>query len=69
MIAFGYTRISSEEQARQGLSLEMQAQRIAAFCAAHGWDLRETFSEEGFSGAKRDRPGLLASTAAKPWPH
>ena len=35
MPAFGYTRVSSEGQAAEGVSLDAQAARIAAWCAAN----------------------------------
>lgn len=56
--ALGYARVSSEEQVRQGISLEMQRSRMAAACAAQGLDLVEVYADEGLSGAKRDRPAL-----------
>jgi DNA invertase Pin-like site-specific DNA recombinase len=34
--AFGYVRVSTEEQAREGLSLEAQRQRITTACAFQG---------------------------------
>jgi DNA invertase Pin-like site-specific DNA recombinase len=57
--AFGYTRVSSEGQAAEGVSLDAQAARIAAWCAANDAELIETFVDAGISGGRADnRPGL-----------
>jgi site-specific DNA recombinase len=53
--AVGLVRVSTQEQAREGLSLEMQQRRIAGECASHGWDLVRVYSEEGVSGAAAQR--------------
>src|SRR5215468_11114231 len=50
--AFGYIRVSSEEQADSGLGLEAQRQRIAAYCAMKGLRLAEVFADPGISGGK-----------------
>ena len=50
--AFGYIRVSSEEQADSGLGLEAQRQRIAAYCAMKGLRLTEVFADPGISGGK-----------------
>lgn len=52
MKALGYTRVSTEEQATEGLSLKAQAERIRAYCTAAGLKLVELFSDEGISAAK-----------------
>ena len=59
-----YTRVSSEEQAQEGTSLEVQRDRATAYCKAQGWDLAEVFTDAGISGAKADRPALQALLAA-----
>jgi site-specific DNA recombinase len=56
--AFGYLRVSTEEQATSALSLDAQAQRIRDTAKAEGWDLIEIFREEGVSGSREDRPEL-----------
>ncbi|MBI1744426.1 recombinase family protein [Candidatus Acetothermia bacterium] len=50
--AFGYTRVSTEEQAREGLSLPAQVERIRAYCSAQGIRLSKILSDEGVSAAK-----------------
>ncbi|MEM2125810.1 MAG: recombinase family protein [Candidatus Methanosuratincola sp.] len=52
MKALGYTRVSTEEQANEGLSLAAQAERIRAYCKAQGLKLMEIFTDEGVSAAK-----------------
>lgn len=59
-------RVSTEEQARFGVSLDSQAERIRAYCLSAGLDLAELVTEDGVSGTKKleTRPGgtqLLAS--------
>lgn len=55
----GYIRVSTAEQANQGVSLDAQAERINAYCLLHGLELTELVREEGVSGAVplTDRPG------------
>ena len=58
--AVGYVRVSTEEQAREGVSLDVQRQRIASAAAAHGLVLSDVLADEGISGRRSDnRPGLL----------
>ena len=56
--AIGYTRVSTEEQAREGVSLEAQAERIKAFSKAKGWQLLDIIQEKGYSGKDLKRPGI-----------
>lgn len=54
----GYIRVSSQEQAEDGESLERQAARILSYCEARGYEQPEIISDEGRSGSKKNRPGL-----------
>ena len=56
--AVGYVRVSTEEQAREGLSLDAQEEKIRAYCTAKGWRLVRIYRDEGFSGKDLNRPGL-----------
>lgn len=56
--AVGYVRVSTDEQAREGQSLEVQASRVAAYCEAKGWELLRTYRDEGESGKSLARPGI-----------
>lgn len=63
--AIGYVRVSTEQQASEGVSLEAQKAKIAAWCAAHGYELVQVFVDAGISGKKMDnRPELLKARAA-----
>jgi len=56
--AVGYVRVSTREQAQEGVSLDAQTERIAAFCQAKGWELVAVYRDEGKSGKNLDRPGI-----------
>jgi len=57
--AIGYIRVSSDEQVREGLSLEAQEKKIRAYCELKDLDLVAIFKDEGISGFKplEKRPG------------
>jgi putative DNA-invertase from lambdoid prophage Rac len=58
MRVFGYSRVSTAEQADEGVSLAAQAQQIAGYCLMKGYELAEHFVERGVSGSTplADRP-------------
>jgi len=53
-----YTRVSTEEQAREGVSLAAQEARIAAYALALGWEVSEVISDAGASAKSLRRPGI-----------
>lgn len=55
--AVGYIRVSTTDQAETGHSLDAQRRRIEAYCAARGWELAETYADEGKSAMKK-RPAF-----------
>lgn len=57
--AIGYIRVSSDEQAREGLSLEAQTKKIQAYCEFAGLELVAIIKDEAVSGFKtlEKRPG------------
>ena len=61
----GYCRVSTEEQAREGVSLDAQAERLRAFATAHGYELVGIETDAGMSGkvAPEARPGMAAALA------
>lgn len=58
MKAIGYIRVSTQEQAKEGISLKMQEDRIRAYCYSQDWKLIRVFNDEGFSGKNMKRKGL-----------
>lgn len=61
----GYIRVSSEEQAREGVSLDAQRHRIRAYCECNDLDLVEIIEDAGISGKTiSQRPGIQRVLAA-----
>jgi len=58
--AVGYVRVSTEEQAKHGVSIEAQEERISALAMAKGWNLESMIKDPGFSGKNLNRPGAKA---------
>lgn len=54
----GYTRVSTQEQAKNGYSIDEQATKIQDYCAIKEWDLVEVYSDPGYTGTNYDRPAL-----------
>ncbi len=53
-----YTRVSSQEQAEEGTSLEHQKQEIANLCRYHGYQVYHQYIDAGHTGKDDKRPGL-----------
>ncbi|MBO4551916.1 MAG: recombinase family protein [Candidatus Methanomethylophilaceae archaeon] len=52
-----YTRVSTEEQANEGFSLDAQMRRLEMYCEMEGWTVAGRYREEGHSGRDtRKRP-------------
>ncbi len=51
-----YLRVSTEDQAREGFSLDAQRKRLSAYCKARGWDVAAVYADEGHSGRDIKRP-------------
>ena len=58
MRVFGYSRVSTSDQADDGSSLASQQQQIAGYAMMKGWTIAEHFVERGVSGSTplADRP-------------
>jgi site-specific DNA recombinase len=54
----GYIRVSTEDQARNGVSLADQEAKIRAYAALTDGELLEVVRDEGRSGKDLDRPGV-----------
>lgn len=53
-----YCRVSTDEQAMHGFSLEAQKDRLIAYCQSQGWQDYEIYMDDGYSGTTLDRPAL-----------
>ena len=57
--AIGYIRVSTEQQANEGVSLDAQRAKIEAWCTHNGYELAQVYVDAGISGKSMDkRPGL-----------
>ena len=56
--AYGYVRVSTEEQARSGVSLDMQKSKIRAWAILKDLELIDIYADEGVSGKDLNRPAL-----------
>ena len=63
--AFAYVRVSTAQQATDGVSLEAQRTRIQAWCDANGYRLATVHTDAGISGKRADnRPALQQALTA-----
>lgn len=51
-----YTRVSTEDQAREGFSLDAQLERLRYYAKAQGWVIAGEYVDEGHSGRTVKRP-------------
>ena len=58
MKAIGYIRVSTEEQANEGVSLAAQEAKIRAYCELHDMELVGVLGDAGLSGKHTKRPQL-----------
>lgn len=63
MRILSYVRVSTREQAEDGLSLGTQRAAIEAECARRGWTVVEVIEDAGYTGRDDDRPGLQRALA------
>jgi DNA invertase Pin-like site-specific DNA recombinase len=57
MVAIGYIRVSTEDQAKEGVSLDSQRSKIQAYCHLKDLTLREIIEDAGISAKNLRRPG------------
>jgi DNA invertase Pin-like site-specific DNA recombinase len=57
-IAVGYIRVSTEDQAREGISLENQKKKIELYAELNGLVLEDIIADEGISAKNLNRPGV-----------
>jgi site-specific DNA recombinase len=60
-----YTRVSTDDQAREGFSLDAQKERLAAYCEAQGWEIVDYYIDDGHSGRSIKRPQYQRMMAEK----
>ena len=53
-----YVRVSTEEQATKGYSIEAQTQRCLEYAKQNNYSTIKIFTEEGKSGKNLNRPAL-----------
>ncbi|MFH0754532.1 MAG: recombinase family protein [Candidatus Omnitrophota bacterium] len=58
-----YTRVSTEDQVREGTSLEVQREFLEKFAQAQGWEVYypeegQIYRDDGYSGSSDKRPAL-----------
>lgn len=53
-----YVRVSTDEQAEQGLSIDTQKSRLLAYCQSRGWQIYDFYIDDGYSGKDLGRPGI-----------
>ncbi len=59
--AIGYVRVSTQEQAKEGVSLDTQRDKLRSYCKSNGIKLINIVADEGISGSTLARPGLQAA--------
>ena len=64
MAVIGYPRVSTDEQARDGKSLEVQTDKIRMYCELHELNLLRIIPDAGVSAKSLDRPGIKLVIAA-----
>lgn len=65
MKAIGYIRVSTDQQADQGVSLEAQEAKIRAYCLLNDLELLDVYVDAGLSGKRADnRPALQQALQA-----
>ncbi|HEY5312706.1 MAG TPA: recombinase family protein, partial [Pirellulales bacterium] len=63
MKVVAYVRVSTEEQATSGVSLDAQRAKLQAYAALYDLDLVEVIADEGVSAKSLNRPGLQRALA------
>ena len=58
MTTIGYCRVSTDEQVKEGVSLDAQKSKIEAYCHLKDLDLSEIIEDAGISAKNLKRPGV-----------
>jgi site-specific DNA recombinase len=62
--AAAYARVSTKRQAEKQLSISAQLRAIRGYARERGWEIVDEFTDAGYSGRDRNRPGLKALVVA-----
>ena len=54
-----YTRVSTEDQAKEGFSLDAQLDKLRSYCKARDWDIAGEYIDDGYSGRNIKRPAYV----------
>ena len=54
----GYDRVSTDDQAKEGVSMQNQSEKIRGYCALYDLELRQIVSDPGESAKSLNRPGI-----------
>ena len=60
-----YARVSTEDQAKEGFSLDAQRERLRAFTHAQGWTVSKEYVDDGHSGRDVKRPAYQQMMAER----
>ena len=55
-----YIRVSTEDQAKEGYSLEVQREYLESFAKREGLEIFKVYQDDGISGYSTERPALKA---------
>lgn len=53
-----YTRVSTEDQAKEGYSLEVQREYLESFAMREGYEIFKVYCDDGISAYSTERPAL-----------
>ena len=53
-----YVRVSTDEQAREGFSISAQRENLLKYAEAEGWEVYDTYIDDGYSAKDMNRPEL-----------
>jgi len=53
-----YVRVSTEEQAKEGISVDAQVDKCRAFCKARDWEVFKVYRDAGYSAGTMKRPAM-----------
>ena len=62
-----YIRVSTEDQAKEGYSLEIQREYLESFANREGYEVFKVYSDDGISAYSTRRPALQALLKEAKW--